>query len=126
MPQDKNILILDDDRAVRVSMKGFFVDYGYEVYVAKSTKEGKSIIESVEIDLALVDLRLPDKNGFEFIRMSYPTNPNTAFIIYTGSLKYDVPEEVKNLSQVANKIYIKPLQDLNIFIEKMKEIQNNL
>lgn len=61
-----NILIVDDDKNIRKLMRTVFEDAGYGVYLAEDGKKALEVIDSVKIDLAIVDVMMPNMNGYEF------------------------------------------------------------
>ena len=62
------ILIVDDDKNIRRLMQVVLEREGYDVYVAKDGQEALSIIDSVKINLAIVDIMMPIMDGYEFTK----------------------------------------------------------
>lgn len=61
------ILIVDDDRLVRETMKALFRTRGYDVEVADSGKAGIEAVKARSFDLAIVDLFMPGMDGLTAI-----------------------------------------------------------
>lgn len=61
----KKILIVDDEPDIVRTVRYALEDEGYEVYSAGSGEEGLRKLEEVKPDLILLDLLLPDQNGFQ-------------------------------------------------------------
>ena len=59
------VLIVDDEPMARDIMEGFLFQEGYELVFASSGLEALSILEAVNPDLILLDVMMPDLNGFE-------------------------------------------------------------
>ena len=116
------ILIIDDDDGVRESLYYHFEDCGYNVYVASTAEDAESKVLEIEYDAVIVDLRLPNMRGDEFIKNVYNKTKSTKFIIYTGSEEYTLNDDLKNLSRVCKNVYYKPVVDLFLF---NKEIESN-
>jgi len=57
------VLVVDDERTIRELMMSFLVKEGYEVLVAQNAREAMKHIEREELDLILLDIRLPDASG---------------------------------------------------------------
>ena len=55
-----SILIIDDDPNLRKTLSDILRVKGYETLTAKDGAEGLSLIEQNPVNLALIDLRLPD------------------------------------------------------------------
>jgi len=61
------VLIVDDEKGIREVLTSILSKKGYEVLVASNLKEAKEIISSKEMDVALVDMLLPDGDGRDLI-----------------------------------------------------------
>jgi DNA-binding response OmpR family regulator len=72
------ILIIDDDKLVRWSLSTILGRAGYRVQEAPTAKEGLALLGSGAPDLVLLDIMLPDMDGFavlEEIRRAHPHFP---------------------------------------------------
>ncbi|MCK5074951.1 MAG: response regulator [Calditrichia bacterium] len=116
------VLIIDDETSIRQSLKSFFEDYEFEVTTAKSAERAEEILEKEKFDAAIVDLRLPGMNGDVFIVKVHRKHPKMVFLIYTGSVNFHLSEELKSLGILKEHIYLKPLSDLTILVNKVIEL----
>jgi len=68
--ETKDILVVDDSVLVRLMVKDILGGEGYNVVAAATSEEAVRKIKSRKelFDLIIVDINLPDQNGFEFIR----------------------------------------------------------
>jgi DNA-binding response OmpR family regulator len=66
--QRKKILIVDDERLTRAVLQHNVILAGYDVIVASNGREAMQKIQEVTPDLIVVDLVMPDMNGFEMLR----------------------------------------------------------
>ena len=66
--QRKKILVVDDERLTRAKLQHDIVLAGYDVIVASNGQEALKKIEEMTPDLIVVDLVMPDMNGFETCR----------------------------------------------------------
>ncbi len=114
------VLVIDDDEAVRISLNVHFEDNGFSVYTASSAEESLEIMEKQPIDISVIDLRLPVMNGMDLIREAHSRWPIMGFIIHTGSVEYDLAEDVITLPQVSNTVCLKPVADLSIFCKEIE------
>ncbi len=64
----KKVLIVDDERLTRAVLQHNIVLEGYDVIVAGDGREAMNKIREVTPDLIVVDLVMPDMNGFEMCR----------------------------------------------------------
>lgn len=119
----KNILLIDDDDLVRVSLKLLLKNKGYNVGVAKSALEAVEKIKRSEFDLVISDVRMPEIDGIETVKLIrlYLEKSNkkpVPEILITGYADKDKYNESASL-KVAGYLY-KPFEnkDLLRLIEK--------
>lgn len=62
------LLLVEDDEALALGIEFTLKDEGYEVFVASSVSEAKYIIEREKLDLIILDVNLPDGNGYELCK----------------------------------------------------------
>jgi DNA-binding response OmpR family regulator len=116
------VLIIDDDAELRFNLKLYLEDEGLVCTQAHSAEEALDIIKSEKFDIAIVDLRLPGKNGEEFVIESVPTKRIGKYLIHTGSLDYETSETLTKLGVTNNNILFKPLNDMEELVTKIKQI----
>lgn len=78
------ILVVDDDRSIRLTVSALLEQEGYEVDTAENGKEAIEKTNSKLFDLALIDVRLPDMLGVELLGKLKERTPKMAKIIVTG------------------------------------------
>lgn len=71
MQNNRKILALDDSPEVISSLKEYLQDYEFILYTAMNIKDARTVIESQDIDLLLVDLKLKNESGLDFARFAY-------------------------------------------------------
>jgi CheY-like chemotaxis protein len=81
---NEQILVVDDDAAVRKILCRVLADEGYRVREATRGAEALEITAAGEIDLMLLDLKLPEKNGWEIFERLTKDHPLLPVIIVTG------------------------------------------
>ncbi len=107
------ILIVDDEQSILSTLKGSLEDEGFSTVLASTGENALKIIDSQEIDLVLLDVWLPGKDGLEVLKEIKKTDPGTAVVIMTGHGTIDTA--VKALKLGATDFIEKPL-DLNKII----------
>lgn len=63
------ILIVEDDSSLAMGMEYTLKNEGFEVLLAKSVKEGLDAMENKTFDLAILDIMLPDGDGYELCKV---------------------------------------------------------
>ena len=64
----KNILVIDDSNTNLVLLESLLRRDGYTVFSAQNGKEGLDSVDAYKPDLIFLDLKMPEIDGFEFIR----------------------------------------------------------
>ncbi|MDA1091204.1 MAG: response regulator transcription factor [Proteobacteria bacterium] len=68
MPNNKHLLIVEDDELVQSLLAAYMQNEGFKVSIASTGKEMLACIDSETIDLVLLDLGLPDEDGLVLAR----------------------------------------------------------
>ncbi|MBK8481567.1 MAG: sigma-54-dependent Fis family transcriptional regulator [Proteobacteria bacterium] len=85
MPNSQpRILIVDDEAAVRDSLRRWFELDGYAIEVADSGAAALRRMQEVSFDVALIDLRMPGMDGVALQQRMHEVTPDTAVIIVTA------------------------------------------
>jgi DNA-binding NtrC family response regulator len=79
-----SLLLVDDDRHVLDSMADWLRDQGFVLDTATSYATAVAALEKRAYDLALVDIRLPDRDGFDVLAWCRQHQPATTVILLTG------------------------------------------
>lgn len=80
----RRILVIDDDKFVRISIRAVLEGAGYEVSDAGDAYIGISMQRSQPFDAAIIDLVMPQKEGLETIRELKQDYPNLPIIAISG------------------------------------------
>src|SRR5258708_4749476 len=80
----KTILVADDDEAVRQSLRRVLSGHGYEVVLAADGQSALEQFDPGKIDLLLLDLDLPVRNGWDTFARITSESPTLPVIIITG------------------------------------------
>ena len=116
------ILIVDDEEPVRRSLKAYLEDEGFKIFSAESGEEGIIILKNEAIDAAIVDIRLAGIDGTVFIEQAHLVLPGLVFLICTGSVEFKLPERLKNIGMKNDHIFRKPVSDLALLAETVKNL----
>jgi DNA-binding NtrC family response regulator len=117
---DKNvkILIVDDDESIRKTMRAILEDEGYQVDLAASGKEAIQKTNNAAYNLALLDIRLPDMEGIELLKLMKDSVPRTRKIMVTGYPS--MQNAIGALNKNADAYLVKPV-DVEKLLDLVKE-----
>jgi len=85
------ILLIDDDASIRMVFQVTLERAGYHVLTAEHGKHGLRLLEHQAVDLIIVDIFMPELDGFELIpllRESYPASKIIAISGVSGEGNY--------------------------------------
>ncbi|HHT9113326.1 MAG: sigma-54-dependent Fis family transcriptional regulator [Planctomycetes bacterium] len=112
------ILIVDDEKLMRVSLEDKLTKEGYSVNSLSNAVEGIKLLQSANFDAVITDLRLPRMDGIDFLREIKKASPDTVVIIMTayGSIE----NAVTAMKEGAYDYVTKPfsLEELTIKLQK--------
>jgi len=83
------ILVVDDDRSTAYLLATMVSSFGCEVQVASQGKDAVQMAEDWQPEIVLLDLLLPDLDGFEVGRQLRQKFPNTKIVAITGLASSD-------------------------------------
>ena len=113
------LLIIDDERGIRNTLREILADEGYEVDVAENGKQGLEMAQAKAYDLIFSDIKMPEMDGMEVLEKlsAFRNQPSDSFestdcpvVMITGH--GDVETAVQALKMGAYDFLVKPL-DLN-------------
>src|ERR1700739_664548 len=88
MPSEK-ILIVDDERLVRWSLRQKCEEWGYHVVEAEAGEPGLKLAQRESPDLVLLDVRMPDMGGLEVLEQLKKNGDARAVIMITADPQLD-------------------------------------
>ena len=106
------LLIIDDERGIRNTLREILADEGYEVEVAENGKQGLEMAQAKAYDLIFSDIKMPEMDGMEVLAaLKNADEPaDCPIVMITGH--GDVETAVQALKAGAYDFLVKPL-DLN-------------
>ncbi|OGR97592.1 MAG: hypothetical protein A2016_03875 [Elusimicrobia bacterium GWF2_62_30] len=118
------ILVVEDDPSIMEMLKYCLESQGYMIISAENGKTALNWVKEGNIDLAIIDLGLPDMNGMEVCRTikDNPRTRATPVIILTGNSSNEARIESRLVAN-ANLFLNKPIDagDLRKAVSKMFE-----
>jgi two-component system response regulator PhoP len=100
------LLVIEDDSTLRETLAQKLVDAGFAVEQAADGKEGLYFAEEYPIDLAIIDLGLPEISGLEIIRRIRAEGKTYPILILTARDRWE--DKVDGLSAGADDYVVKP------------------
>lgn len=100
------ILIVEDEAPLLAQLRDFFASKGYAVDTAANAREGQYLGEEYPVDVAIVDLGLPDFSGLELIRRWRAAGRDFPILILTARGRWQ--EKVEGLEAGADDYLVKP------------------
>jgi hypothetical protein len=79
-----NILIIDDERAIRKTLSEILAFEGHKIEEAADGEEGFRKFSEKEFDVVLCDIKMPKMDGIEFLEKAKSINPDIPIIIISG------------------------------------------
>lgn len=84
LPQDKTLLLVDDDKPFLTRLARAMEARGFTVCMAESVAEGIAEVKRQAPGYAVVDLRLSDGNGLDVIEALHVARPEARVVVLTG------------------------------------------
>jgi DNA-binding NtrC family response regulator len=112
-----NVLVVDDEKAVREGCREAAELNGFHTFVAESAEQSYKVLDAQAIDIVLLDLKLPGACGLEALREVKKRRPDSVVIIITGCAT--VASAVQAMKQGAVDYITKPftLEELRLLLE---------
>ena len=111
------ILIIDDERSIRNSLKEILMDEGYEVDVAENGAQGCAMVEKEKYGVVFCDIKMPEMDGMEVLDRFATMGVDAAVVMISGH--GDIDTAVECIKKGAFDFIQKPL-DLNRILITIK------
>lgn len=116
----KNILFVDDEKAILKSIKRIFVESDYTIFTAESGVEALTILAEENMDIVISDMRMPGMDGYQLLKEVRQLYPETTRIILSG---YSEEKEIfKAILDGSSKMYIFKPWDNEILHTMIRQI----
>ncbi len=121
---DCNLLIVDDEKELLQAMEMILGMSIKRVFTAGSVEEGLRIIRDNKINVVLSDIKMPVKDGFEFLRdvRNSPNMKDVKFLFLTGGIDMS-QEELQRVKNETSGLIPKPIRFPDL-LKKIKEISS--
>lgn len=113
------LLFMDDDRAIRKLVGGYFEDLGYQVFLAEDGEQGLEICTKQQPDIILIDLRMPKVDGFEVLSVLHEQDPDLPLIVISG--EGQMADVIQALRLGAWNYHTKPIESLSLIRHSVEQ-----
>jgi DNA-binding NtrC family response regulator len=121
-----NILVVDDERIVRVTTSDDLRDHGYRVREFSSGHAALQYLKEApsEVDVVVTDLKMPEMDGIELMKRLKQINPDIFVLLMTAHATVD--NAVEAMKQGAYDYISKPfnMDELLLTIERIREVKS--
>ncbi len=111
------ILIVDDEEGIRLLYKEELEEEGYEVELASSGEEALKKLDSGQMDMVLLDIKMPGMDGVEVLRKLKEKYKELPVILCTA-----YPHYKQEFGTWASDAYVVKSSDLRELKDKIKDV----
>ena len=97
------IQVIDDDQAIRTTIKLLLEREGHEIFLAEDGRKGIEQFQTGQFDLLIVDIFMPGMDGLETIRTIHQMQPDIPIIVISGYAFRTTLETVPDFLEMAVK-----------------------
>jgi two-component system response regulator AtoC len=114
-----NILIVDDEEEMCISLKELLSDEGYDVSCASDPRKVTDLLKKVVFDLLIMDVKMPYIGGLDLLQVVKRDNNPTPVIMITGYPS--VENAVRAMRYGALNFYTKPIK-IRAFLKEIRQL----
>jgi two-component system OmpR family response regulator len=118
-PGAARLLVVEDDQTILELLSGSLRFAGFDVVTAASGAEALRAVAASRPDLVLLDVMIPDGDGFEVVRRMRSSGPSVPVIFVTA--RDGVPDRVAGLALGADDYVTKPFS-LDEVVERIRAV----
>jgi two-component system OmpR family response regulator len=109
-----NIMIIDDDPYIRELERTLLKNEGYSIHEAPNGRDALQKLKEYKIDLCVLDIMMPEMDGFEFCRLARKYYPELPILMLTA--KGDISQKVKGFGLGADDYLTKPFEGMELIV----------
>ena len=112
------VFVVDDEPCIALLCNRLLTRAGYKVKTQTNPREAINYLKENKIDLLLVDIRMPEVDGFEVIQHAQRLQPDAAMLIMTGH--GTVETAIRALRQGVDGLILKPFSKGSELVDAVK------
>lgn len=122
MTSAPHILVVDDDPILRAVASEILGQAGYRVAEAEDGVEALRYLETAAVDLAVIDMLMPNKDGVETIMAMRQSWPDIRILGISGGARSLGPDQLLTMASLlgAHAVMTKPLRS-EAFLASVRE-----
>jgi signal transduction histidine kinase len=117
--ESASILVVDDEPGIALLCKRILIRAGYDVTALTDPREAIEYLQHQRVDLLLVDIRMPEIDGFDVISRAQRSQPDVAVLVMTGF--GTVETAIRALRQGVDGLVLKPFDHSEELLEAVKQ-----
>jgi DNA-binding response OmpR family regulator len=121
MDNKKTVLVIDDSETTLILLEWFLVENKFKAQTAIDIKEALKILDIQKPDLILLDLRLPEISGFDFLEMIKADADKKDIPVFVISA-LDSKESIQKVKQLGAIDFISKPYKLDILLAKINKV----
>ena len=107
-----NVLVVDDEKEIADLVEVYLKNENYNVYKCYTSEKAIKYIDSIKIDIAILDIMIQGKNGFEICK--YIREKGLKFPVIMLTAKIEDNDKIKGLTLGADDYITKPFNPLEL------------
>lgn len=108
------IFVVEDDHSTTEFLKCILYQAGYKVLTATNGKDALEVMENNYVDLILLDIMMPEMNGFEFTKCLRSCGNNTPIIMLTAKQLFE--DKRQGFLLGADDYIVKPIHEEELLL----------
>lgn len=117
-----SVLIVDDERAIRVLLRTWLEEWGYEVLEATNGKDCLARYEQTPTDVIVLDIFMPEQDGLETMMKLYGQFHQVKILVITGGRWGPYPDVVKAATLIGKCHVLEKPFDMETFRKALQKL----
>lgn len=122
---NNRVLAIDDDRVIQKIIKDYLESEGFNVTVCKNCSEAEKRLQKDLPDLILLDIVMPDMDGFDFLRQLRNNTRTSHLPVIMLSSRNDIEDKVHGLELGADDYITKPFEPMELLARVKTHIRRS-
>ena len=114
------ILLIEDEATISVALGRLLDRWGFDTLAARTVAEARALLGTVPVDIVVIDFRLPDVRGDDFLLWLHEEYPELArrSLFITG----DYGEQALSAIEATGRPYLLKPFELGIFVHELRAL----